>query len=98
MEEVKKIIEKSYRPHEVFNLDQSRFDKRLNSYRTLAQKGDKRIYHNVGSTHASTHNYMLFPIISVTVLFIRRYTWKTRKLLVIFQLGAAVFQLFQQIF
>lgn len=67
VEEVQKIIEEEgYHPHEIFNLNQSRFDKRLNSFRTFAQKGDKRIYHNVGSMHASTHSYMIFPIINMS--------------------------------
>lgn len=67
IEEVQKMIEEEgYRPDEIFNLDQSRFDKRLNSFRSLIQKGNKRIYHNVGSTHASTHSYMIFPIISMS--------------------------------
>ncbi|RLU20229.1 hypothetical protein DMN91_006836 [Ooceraea biroi] len=57
---VKKIIsEKNYEPHEVINIDQSRFDKELHSYRSLAFKGAKQVFVTMGSKNAATHSYMV---------------------------------------
>jgi hypothetical protein len=55
------IVEKNYLPNEVFNIDQSRFDKELHSYRTLNFKGAKRVMVAVGSKNATTHSYMVMP-------------------------------------
>jgi len=55
----KTIKEKNYEPHEVINFDQSRFDKELYSYRTLALKGAKQVFATMGSKNATTYSYMV---------------------------------------
>jgi hypothetical protein len=49
----------------VFNTDQSRFEKELRSYRTLRLKGTDKIRAAVGSVNATSHSYMIMPVISM---------------------------------
>lgn len=55
----KTISEKNYEPHEVINIDQSRFDKELHSYRTLAFKGTKQVFAAMDSKSATMHSYIV---------------------------------------
>lgn len=57
------ISEEHLCDYEVFNADQSRFEKELHSDRTLAIKGSKQVFGRVGSVAATTHSYMIMPVL-----------------------------------
>jgi hypothetical protein len=59
------IISKELAPSQVKNADQSRFDKLHQSQSTLRYRGVKQVYATVGSIFASTHSYMIMPVISM---------------------------------
>lgn len=64
--EVRQIIEEEgYSPEEVFNFDQTRFDKEPHSHRTHAIRGDAQVKAVVGSINATTHSYCVMPLISM---------------------------------
>lgn len=59
------FIERHLVPKQILNTDQSRFEKEMHSGRTLRPMGIKRVYATVGSTSATTHSYMIMPVISM---------------------------------
>lgn len=59
------ILAEGFRPNEILNCDQSRFDKELHGHKTHAIKGDKQVEATVGSINATTHSYCVMPIISM---------------------------------
>lgn len=62
--EVRRFIEDhNFTPEQIINADQSRFAKELRSGRTLAIQGAKKIYGTVGSVAATTHSYMIMPVL-----------------------------------
>lgn len=66
VQEVKALIEHQHlQPCQVFNIDQSRFDKEMHSRRTLAIKGTAGITARIGSVDATSHSYMIMPIVSM---------------------------------
>lgn len=54
----------SYQPNQVFNTDQSGFNKELHSKGTLRFKGAKQVTALIQSEHAMTHSYTIQPLIS----------------------------------
>lgn len=52
-------------PRQVLNADQSRFDKELHAYRTHRTKGTVVVRGAFGSVSATTHSYMIMPVISM---------------------------------
>ena len=58
------INELNLLPKHLFNADQSRFDKELHSHRTLRPKGISPVKAVVGSVSATTHSYMIMPVIT----------------------------------
>lgn len=50
---------------QILNMDQSRFEKELHSGRTLRAKGGKKIFCAVGSEPATSHSYMIMPVVSM---------------------------------
>ena len=59
------IAEHKLTPEQVLNTDQSRFDKEFHSGRTLAIKGSNPIVGAIGSVAATTHSYMIMPVIGM---------------------------------
>ena len=59
------FIERHLAPKHILNTEQSRFEKEMHSGRTLRPMGIKRVYATVGSTSATTHSYMIMPVISM---------------------------------
>lgn len=59
------IVSGHYTPTGVMNADQSRFDKELHGHRSLRTKGTKIVRAVVGSVAATTHSYMIMPVISM---------------------------------
>jgi len=60
------MFEHELLPQYVFNTDQSRFEKELRSYRTLRVTGTDKIRAAVGSISATTHSYMIMPVVSMS--------------------------------
>ena len=64
--EVSELIEQmKLQPHQVINIDQSKFEKELHSRRTLEEKGRSNVRAVVGSVYATKHSYCIMPIISM---------------------------------
>lgn len=59
------MAEMQLAPNQVFNIDQSKFEKELHSRRTLEQKGKRDVTARVGSVYATKHSYCIMPIISM---------------------------------
>lgn len=60
-----KTIDEGLLPHQIFNADQSRFEKELHTCRTHRVKGSKDIRAAVGSMSATSHSYMIMPVVSM---------------------------------
>ena len=77
---VKDTIEpKGYSLEEVINCDQSRFDKELHSHRTRTFKGEHHVHVEVGSTNATTHSYMVMPIVTMSGAIIEPMYLKSQE-------------------
>jgi len=61
--ETKKTIQSSFEDHQVFNIDQSRFEKEIHTSRTLETKGTSNVTAKVESITATTHCYMIMPLV-----------------------------------
>ena len=65
-QEVAELINvNSFTGAQVFNIDQSRFEKEIHTSRTLATRGSQEVPALIGSTMATTHCYMIMPSISM---------------------------------
>lgn len=60
---INRISEEDLCDNEVLNADQSRFEKEVHSGRTLAVQGSKQVFGRVGSVAATTHSYMIMPVL-----------------------------------
>ena len=80
LERVKRAIsDGGYEEYEVCNCDQSRFDKELHSHRTHAFRGQHHVTVEVGSISATTHSYMVMPIISMAGIVSKRLYLKSQE-------------------
>lgn len=59
------ITELNLKPQQIVNTDQSRFCKEDHSGRTLDFKGAKHVFGAAGSMTATSHSYMIMPIVSM---------------------------------
>ena len=65
VDEVKELMA-AHPEYEVFNADQSGFEKELHSGRTLETRGATRVEATVQSIAAATHSYTILPTISAS--------------------------------
>jgi hypothetical protein len=61
-----KALMAAHPKHDVFNADQSGFEKELHSGRTLETRGAKQVEAIVQSINATTHSYSIMPTISAS--------------------------------
>jgi hypothetical protein len=59
-----KLLLQNYTDNQIYNTDQSGFNKEIHSGRTLEFKGVRHVEATVQSTSATTHSYTIQPIIS----------------------------------
>ncbi|KAJ4430148.1 hypothetical protein ANN_22358 [Periplaneta americana] len=67
-EEIRQMLDSHIvNPSQLFNADQSRFQKEMHSHRVFRSKGAKHVYDIVGSVSESSHSFIIMPVISVDV-------------------------------